>query len=215
MLMKQDNHLLKVNIGLNFLKELVHPQKIELCGASNVGTTAFALFIAKKFHEANLTCLFVDVSRRLTKQYLLQNTYDDFLTVVTATLTSDIYEVFDKFKDSIDLIILDDITGISTSEQYKERHKELLKNLLDYLNREVVNNSIIYINQIRIDPITERVYYPYGYLLDVDSRIVLKRLESRDKYRIIQGKFEHNNFGTEDYFSFKLYQDKLEGLIKE
>lgn len=213
--MKQERPVIhKVNLGFNFYKDIIHPQKIELCGSTNTGTTAFSLYISKKFHDCNLTTVYIDVSRRLTKQYLLQNNSYDSLVIVPATTTEQIYDIIEKFKLSADLFILDDISGISTGNKYAYEHKRLLKNLINYLNRELINNSIIYINQVRINTINGQAYFPYGYLLEKNTSIRLRELEKRQGYRIIQGKFEKNDFGTEDYFSFKLYQNRLEGDVK-
>lgn len=211
----QSRNYKTVKIDLNLFDKIIHPQKIELIGASNVGTTALSLYLTKKFDEAGMTSLFIDISRRFEKKYLENNKYDKYLTLVSASEIETIYNIFEKFKSSIDLFIIDDLNTISSGTVNKCKHKELLRSMIDYINREIHDNSVIFINQIKIDPISERTYAPYGYLIDADMRIKLVNLEKRSNYRIIQGIFLKNELGKEDYFSFKLYQDKLEGEIQK
>lgn len=202
-----------IPLKLKLLEAIVHPQKIEICGSSNSGSTALSIYIAKKFSENGFTSLFVDISKRVTRQYAIQNGPED-LAIIKASRSSEIYEIFDNFKDNTDLFIFDDLASISTGEKYKSNHKEIISNMLNYLNREGETNTLLFLNQLRIDPITTRSYSPYGYLLDANMRIHLRVLENRRKYRIIQGDVNPNDFGNEDQFSFNLYQDRLEGTVK-
>lgn len=208
------SNIFPVHLGLNLLDTIIHPQKIEISGSSNSGCTALSLYLLKKYDQSGLTTMFVDVSRKLNRQYALQNSPED-LAIMSASKTSEIYKIFDDFKDQVDVFVFDDLANISTDEKLKSRHKELLSNMIDYLNREGYRNTLIFINQLRIDPITNRSYAPYGYLLDTNLSIELRVLENRTKYRIIQGQIKINDFGKEDMFSFKLYQDRLEGNLKE
>lgn len=175
---------------------------IEIYGPTSIGKTSLALYIGGQFQKAGLVVAIINVSRQISAQYIKNTGYIDYEKLIGYEPDNG-DEAFRDLRhciqNNINLIILDDMSGLSPSSidpmaTYQSRTRELIENGFMLIGHMMQKSKTILIvtNQIRVNINTGSIYSPHGHLLPASMRFSIKSLETHEDKKLVLVTIVHN-----------------------